>query len=238
MITINLLPHSLRPIKRTPLPHLLSLAFLVLAVGVMAYLYMDGHGAVQSIQYRQAEIAVRLQSLQAVTDEYERLKEEELRLQSKVGVIEEILLDRIIWSEWLSRLIELMPENVWFQRMWVSLREVVREEVVIDPATGQPVRDPRTGRDKVETVRDREYRLNLSGMVKEDDLGNRDVTPLILNTQRDLEFSQVFEHKDARYEDTDFNGAPVRKFTLEYGINSGAGRKQETPETGRPGASS
>lgn len=238
MIKINLLPPQLRPIKRSPLPHLISLVFLALALGAMALVYLNTRDAVSAIENRQAEIASRLQALQAVTDEYKRLEAEEKVLQSKVAVIEEILQDRIIWSEWLSSLIELMPENVWLGRVWVSLREIVREEVVIDPASGQPVRDPRTGRDKVETVREREYRLNLSGYVKEDDQGNRDVTPLILNTQRDPEFSRVFEHKDARYEDTDFNGAPVRKFTLEYGINSGGGKEQSTRGSARGGAAS
>ncbi|HRZ17147.1 MAG TPA: hypothetical protein P5141_06250, partial [Candidatus Hydrogenedentes bacterium] len=44
MIRINLLPHALRPVKRSALPHILSLAVLLLVLAGLVALFMGELG--------------------------------------------------------------------------------------------------------------------------------------------------------------------------------------------------
>ncbi|MBP8129626.1 MAG: hypothetical protein KA184_08580 [Candidatus Hydrogenedentes bacterium] len=223
MIRVNLLPEHLRPVKRTPLPYLASLLVLVLAIAAMGYVFMMMRGRIVDEQDRMANIESDLKKLAAIREDYLRLKEEEKKLQAKVDVIEEILKDRIVWSEQLDRLVTLTPENVWYDRIWVSLEMDQREVVVVDEKTREPVMDPKTNRPKVEIIRTNEHRLHLSGYVKADESMRINVNPLLNNTRSDAQFAAVFPQKNPRFEDTEFNGFPVRRFTMDFGINAGGG---------------
>lgn len=223
MIRVNLLPEHLRPVKRTPLPYLASLFVLVLAIAAMGYIFMMMRGRIVDERDHMANIESELKKLAAIREDYLRLKEEEKKLQAKVDVIEEILKDRIVWSEQLDRLVTLTPENVWYDRIWVSLETDQREVVVVDEKTREPVMDPKTNRPKVEIIRTNEHRLHLSGYVKADEGMRINVNPLLNNTRSDAQFAAVFPQKNPRFEDTEFNGFPVRRFTMDFGINAGGG---------------
>ena len=225
MIHVNLLPPAFRPIKRTPLPHLLSLLVLCAAIAAMAFLFLQVRAQMSATERKLAETEASIQSLRAIIADYEELKKQEVQLRAKVTVIEEILDNRIIWSEWIHRLLELMPDNIWLERVWVSMTETKQEQIVRNEK-GEIEIDPRTKREKTEVVTTREFRLNVHGYAKEDDLGNKDVNPFITNTKSDPEFSSIFHHRQARVADTTFNGRPVREFTLQYSIDPG-GLKQD-----------
>ena len=64
MITVNLLPYELRPVKRTPLPYILSGATLILAISVVAIVFVkniaDIAGATRTLNEHKAELS-RLQ---------------------------------------------------------------------------------------------------------------------------------------------------------------------------------
>jgi hypothetical protein len=194
------------------------LAVLALALVAMVFLFFQVRGQISSTDRELAETEAAIQSLRGIIAEYEQLKREEALLRAKVSVIEEILDNRIIWSEWIHRMLELMPENVWLERVWVSMSENRQEQIVRDEK-GEVVRDPRTGREKTEVVTTREFRLNVQGYAKEDDSGIKDVNPFINNTKSDPEFSAIFNHQLARVADTEYSGRSVRKFTLQYSIN-------------------
>lgn len=223
MIRINLLPKEMRPVKRTPLPHLASVLALVLALLAMGYFFFDMRAKIVAEQDRLANIESELKKLEAIREDYQRLKGEEKKLRAKVDVIEEILKDRIVWSEQLDRLVTLTPENVWYDRIWVSLEVDQREVVVLDEKTREPVIDPKTNRPKVETIKTNEHRLHISGYVKADESMRIDVNPLLNNTRADAQFAAVFPQKNPRFEDTEFNGVDVRRFTMDFGINAGGG---------------
>lgn len=223
MILINLLPHDLRPIKRTPLPHVLSLLVLVASLVAMGFVFLSVRGVMAGEQGRLDKINARLKELEPIREDYKRLKNEEKTLRAKVEVIEAILEARIIWSEQLDRLVTLTPDNVWYERVWVSLEDDTREVVVLDEKTRRPLIDPRTNREKVETIKTKEHRLHISGYAKTDENGRTDITPLLNNLRSDSQFASTFPFKDARYEDTIFSGYPVRKFTSDYRITPGGG---------------
>ncbi|HNR29488.1 MAG TPA: hypothetical protein PKI11_01250 [Candidatus Hydrogenedentes bacterium] len=223
IIKINLLPEGLRPIKRTPLPHLASLLVLALALAAMGYVFMEVRGRVAGEEQRLAAIERELKELEPIREDYKRLKAEEQTLRAKVEVIDEILRDRIVWSEQLDRLVTLTPENVWYDRVWVAMEADQREVVVVDEKTKEPVIDPRTNRPKVEIIKTNEQRLFVSGYVKADENMRFNVNPLLNNTRADTAFAAVFPQRNPRFEDTVFAERPVRRFTLVFGINAGGG---------------
>lgn len=223
MILVNLLPHDLRPIKRTPLPHVLSLLALAGALVAMGIVFLSLQAEKSGKQAQLDKINARLKELEPIREDYKRLKSEEKTLRAKVEVIEAILEARIVWSEQLDRLVKLTPENIWYDRVWVSLEDDTREVVVLDEKTRQPVIDPKTNREKVETIKTKEHRLHISGYAKTDENGGLEITPLLNNLRSDSQFATIFPFKDARYEDTAFGGYPVRKFTSDYRITPGGG---------------
>ena len=89
MITINLLPHHLRPIKRTPLPYLASLALLILALLVMAMLFLNSQSAIRSAQREYKDKEDELAALSDIVEEFNQLSEEKLRLEEKITIIKE-----------------------------------------------------------------------------------------------------------------------------------------------------
>ncbi len=227
MIIVNLLPHALRPVERSPLPHALSIIALAAAVAAMGYLFLDQRQAIASRNDHLTGIQQELQRLEGVIADYERLKDEEQRLQAKVEVIEDILQNRIIWSEVLAHLLELTPDNFWYERIWVSLEEQTLRQVVTDEE-GNTVIDERTQRPEVEIIRTKEHRLNLRGYVKETEEGRYSVSPLILQTQLDPVFADMFPYESLTMDDMEYNGYPVRQFTLQYSIRSGEDGESES----------
>lgn len=235
MILINLLPQEMRPIKRTPLPYLASLCVLALVLLGIAFLYLRGQARLAGEHEKLAEIEAELKTLEAIREDYKRLKAEEERLRAKVKVIQEILQDRIIWSEQLSRLVELTPENVWYDHIWVSLEEEQREVEILDEKTKAPIPDPRTGRNKVEVIKTKEHRLHLSGYAKQDENGVTNLYPLVDNIKADKEFTERFAYRMPQGKDTSFLDQPVRQFTMDFKINPVETEEAAAPVQGASG---
>ncbi len=221
MIVVNLLPQDLRPIKRTPLPHILSLLVLVLAVAGMGALFLLKIGQISSVNQELASTVRSLDELQHIVDEYNALTEKQEQLENKIGVIQEILSDRIIWSEQLHELATLTPENFWYKRIRVTSKTVREERVITDPETGAPVVDPKTK--KVKTIKENVKRpvLELSGYIISNEEGSNQMNPLTFATEEDKEFSATFVLERPQLLVTEYNGIPVNGFVLEYGIEPG-----------------
>ena len=69
MIRINLLPEELRPIKRTPLPYLVSSAVLIGACVLMALMFLSGWATIQSKKAEYAKNEEEFAALKAVVEE-------------------------------------------------------------------------------------------------------------------------------------------------------------------------
>ena len=162
MIIINLLPENLRPIKRTPLPHLLSLLVLFVALGALAFLFVSKTAEIAGKRGELQAAEAELEGLRDIVEEYNALSAKKQQLENKINVIQEILSDRIIWSEQLHKLATLAPENFWYKRIRETSKSVPVEEVVIDAKTGQPELD-KDGRQKVTRRNVRRPLLEISG---------------------------------------------------------------------------
>lgn len=212
MIQINLLPHDLRPVKRTPLPYILSVLLLLLAVAVIATVHLGVVAEVGAQQAQLDENRRRLDALQPIVDEANELTLKKQQLAARIETINEIVSDRIIWSRQLWNLARLAPENVWFSSFLTDTRRVQRE-----------VRE-RNAQGQMETrrINVQEAVFRVSGYVIDGPDGSRTVSPLISAIEADDEFSSVFTHSSTEFGDTVFEGYPVRQFALDFTIGSGA----------------
>ncbi len=222
MIRINLLPHELRPIKHSALPHFVSCLVLFLAIAGMAYIFMTVHGHVAGATDELAAKKTELASLAEQVNKYNELSERKITLEKKAQIIKEILSDRVIWSEHLNQLAKLTPGNIWYKRIRVVWQGFKEQQVKTDPKTGKAVLDPKNQRPMLETKTVQKPVLEISGYVVADEQGERQVSPLLEATTRpDSEFAKVFVLQPPKLEDTEFKGFKVRSFTLNYVIVTG-----------------
>ncbi len=223
MITINLLPHELRPIKHSATPYLASLAFFLAALFLMSSMFVGMQTRIaearDELEARKTEFA----ALQDVVERYNELTEQKKELDVKVKIIKEILGDRIIWSEHLHRLASLTPKNIWYRRIRVTWQSFKEQQIKKDARTGNPVLDPRTRQPQMEMITVQRPVLEISGYVIADEQGERQISPLLdKTTEPGSDFARDFTLLRPRIEDTEYKGFSVRGFTLEYLIEAGA----------------
>jgi len=218
MIRINLLPYDLRPIKRTPLPYILSVAVLILAVLGMGAVFLGQSAKIAQTRADLRQKNKQLEELESVVREHNELVEQQEQLQAKILAIQEILADRMIWSKQLHRLAEITPPNVWYSGMRV-VHKTRSERQVKRNNEGEIVRN-KEGDPQYERVKVKRPFLEISGYVAPDDNNEISVNPLLRSTDEDPEFSQVFDLDTTTFVDTEFNEHRVRKFTFDYLIKT------------------
>ncbi|MFP4172913.1 MAG: PilN domain-containing protein [Candidatus Hydrogenedentota bacterium] len=211
MIKINLLPSHLRPIKRTPVPHVLSVAVLAGAVVYMAISYMTLEGEIAAKADHSAQLESELAELRPYVEEANQLASQKQLLADRIEAIDEIVSDRIIWSRQLHNLARLAPEDFWYSGITVDTRQF-RER--------QTTRDPESGEYEIEEVTVRRPILEVSGYVLREG-GSADVSQLMHAAEQDPEFARMFELEAPTFSDTTFEEYDVRHFTLEFLIQQG-----------------
>ena len=207
MIQINLLPDDLRPVKRTLLPHLLSILVLIVTVG-MIVVYHQGSVMMEerSLRAQRDDNVRRLEQLQPIVDEANELTLKEQQLAARVETINEIVQDRIIWSRQLWNLSRLAPDNIWYSGFETESRRVQQ--------TVHEVREDGTRTERQTTVQIPIFRV--SGYVVDSPEGSRPIGPFLTALATDPEFSEVFDLESPDFRDTDFDGYPVRRFAIDF----------------------
>ncbi len=215
MIKINLLPLEQRPITRTPLPHIISLAILLAVLFFMGQTYLSLNVELKTIEQQVAKQQAALQQLSATVEKYEQLELQKQQLNTMVATIKTILEGRTIWSEHLHQLMALTPDNIWYKRLRLTERRFT-EEVPSLGKDGKPINDPKTGRPKMERKQVTRSILEVSGYAVDDASGMSSTATLAANTTSDLDFSEVFQLYTSQITDTEFDEEPVREFVFEY----------------------
>ncbi len=239
MIHINLLPEEFRPVKKSILPYFLSLIVIILGIILFISIYITLHQKALRLESQKTKLqeeynsSTRLKNeegefitLAGIVDEYRKLDKKKQELEKRVAVIQEILSDRIIWSENLYQLALLTPDNVWYERIRITWQTFPEKVIKRDPKTGKPVLDPRTKEPQTEQKNVKRPILEITGYVINDEHGERQISPLIENTtnpEKAPNFVKQFTLMRPRIEDTEFGGFSVRKFTLEYLIEAKPG---------------
>ncbi len=212
MITINLLPPDLRPVKRTPVPYILS-AFLVAGAVLSCYNVWAGNNAKNSeIDDELTRNNLELESLKESVEKYNQLSEEKKSLASQLDTINEIASDRIIWSQSLYDLSRLALSNMWYSDIEVDTRVTTNTVETIDPKTKKV---------KKEKVKVTQHILTLEGFISPDSDGRVSLGPFTSAAEADPEFSSMFELVSWDFDDTEFGTTVVKKFLLEYLITHG-----------------
>lgn len=214
MIRINLLPYHLRPIKRTPIPYIISGLVLIIALLVMAAMFISKQSVIGEKRRLHAEYTEELATLDVIVKKANELAIQKEQLAEKIKTIDEIVRDRITWSRQLWNLSRLAPENLWFSDISVETKHIRERRTEIDPKTNQL---------KTTDVTIQRSMLKVSGYVIEGPDGSNDVSPFALATEQDPEFSKLFQIETSSLKDMDFEGYSVKSFTLEYRIWSGGG---------------
>lgn len=222
MLKINLLPANLRPVKRTPLPHILSLAVLIMTALYMGQIFFQNLRRSADVEQQIARRRVEMGELSDIVNEHNDLSARKVFLQDKIQIIQTILAGRTIWSEQLHRLTELTPDNIWFRRIRLTQRKFPEERPRLD-RRGAPELDPRTNRPVMHRVQvDRDV-LEVSGYAVGGASGISDTATFAANTTADPQFAALFTLFTSQIIDTEYNGYPVRAFTFEYVISSQTG---------------
>ena len=212
MITINLLPYGLRPVKRTPLPYILSGTATLLTLCVIFLVFLKSAGEIDTATRILNDHKNELDTLKPVVEEYNALAQKKVQLAEQVTTISEIASDRIIWSRQLHNLNRLALENMWYENIDVALKPFTETRTVFNEKNKT-----------YETITERIDRnvLTLTGYVIPGEDGMSSVSPFTLITENDPEFSQMFQLELSTFKDTTFDGINVREFKLEYVIGEG-----------------
>ncbi|HOV72458.1 MAG TPA: hypothetical protein P5318_04330 [Candidatus Hydrogenedentes bacterium] len=222
MITINLLPYHLRPIKRTPLPYILSTLVLVLVLVALSVLWLQGQARISAKNAEFEQHKKELAGLQAIVDEFKRLSEQKTRLADKIQIIQDIVADRIIWSRQLFNISRLTPDNFWYSGIAEKQRTIKENRMVFNE---------QTGKEEMKSVTVPQRVLELKGYVITGADGSNDIYPLTFNMEQDPEFAGLFQLSLPKLVDTEFKGYRVRNFTLEYLVVE---KKEEAASAGEP----
>lgn len=213
MITVNLLPYELRPIKRTPLPYILCTLLLFGALFACFKININDNQAREESETTLRKNQEELASLQPSIDKHNKLAEESEILVMRLRTIKEIASNRIIWSQQLYNLTRLSADkNMWFDSISVKQRPYTATESVYDPETKKSTE---------KTIRKYQPILTLKGYVASGTDGRATISLFMDATDNDAEFSAKFTPESPAFADTEFEGTPVREFTLQYVVSQG-----------------
>ena len=212
MIRVNLLPHHLRPVRRSSIPYLLSGGLFLIALVAMAFMWVKKEREINERERAIAGYQEELDALEPIRRESDELEQLKLALADKIGTIAEITSDRIIWSRQLWSLARLAPPNFWYDGISVETKQY-RER--------QPTYNAQTKKTEMKTVTVTKPILKVEGYVTEAEDGTMDVNPLLIATTMDEEFSELFQLEPPSLKDDEFDGYEVKSFTLEYLILAG-----------------
>jgi hypothetical protein len=90
---------------------------------------------------------------------------------------------------------------------------------VIDAKTGKPKVNEQTKKIEMKTVNITRPILRVSGYVVSSPDGRSDVSPLTDALTTDSEFTSMFVMEPPSFSDDEFEGFPVKKFSLEFQIS-------------------
>lgn len=207
MITINLLPEAMRPVKRTPLPYMITGALGVLALLAMAGAWLLAHQAYAAQQEELRKAQTQLTTFKEIIDSSNKMEQEKKKLEPKVQVICEIASDRVIWSEQLWSLSRLTPDNIWYSGITVDMRSFKEST---------PIEDPKTKEIKLKTISVKKPILEIKGFIVPDKDASTQINPLTWGLENDPAFSKTFRMQPPKLDYADMYGMRVRSFTLEY----------------------
>jgi len=180
---------------------------LIIVLVAMASVYLSTQASIARKRAELEQHKRQLAELEPIRKESDELEALKAKLADKINTIAEITGDRMIWSRQLYNLARLAPKNFWYKSISIEEKQF-REQ--------QPVYDKQAKQTKMQTVTVSKPILKVEGYVTEADDGSKDASLLMRATEADEEFSRMFQLEPPSFKDTEFEGVPVKSFTLEY----------------------
>jgi cell division protein FtsB len=213
MININILPEHLRPIKRSPLPYVVSILFAAVCLLIAGVIFLTTQTRILARNIQKDALENKYKEYELIVKESNDLDEQKKKLRNKIDTIEEIVRDRMIWSRQLWNLVRLAPDNLWYSGFIEDSKEFKSTRIEKDP-------NSKTGGTRQVNVTYRRPILRVSGYVVTTPELTADVNPFATATETDPEFSKMFSLETTALKETLFEDRPVKNFTLEFQIKS------------------
>lgn len=222
MIAVNLLPYHLRPVKRTLLLYILGGLLLVIVLLGIAYKWNGNRSEIKGRQALLAENRQALSDLQETVQKYNSLMEEKIRLGERLETINDIVRDQIIWSRQLWSLNRLAPDNLWYDKIRVQLKNVKERQTFVNPQTNKT---------EVKIITVKKSFFIVEGYVIPGEDGEARISPLMISSSDPREeFATRFQIQQHSLKDTFYDDYPVRHFSIEYLIGQFEQPEVEDPD--------
>ena len=122
-IQLNLIPGRVAPFRLKSLRRIFSitslLAFFLLIIA-MGYIYIDNYYEIEDYQNQLALISKKYDILNKEVFQIMEYKREWDSLQHKISLVSELREKQICWTPKLQALAELIPENIWIDKLSVQ----------------------------------------------------------------------------------------------------------------------
>jgi hypothetical protein len=122
-IQLNLIPGRVAPFRLKSLRRIFSitslLAFFLLIIA-MGYIYIDNYYEIKDCQNQLTLISKKYDILNKEVFQIMEYKREWDSLQHKISLVSELRGKQIWWTPKLQALAELMPENIWIDKLSVQ----------------------------------------------------------------------------------------------------------------------
>jgi Tfp pilus assembly protein PilN len=122
-IQLNLIPGKVAPFRLKSLRRIFSitslLAFFLLIIA-MGYIYIDNYYEIKDYQNQLALISKKYDLLNKEVFQIMEYKREWDSLQHKISLVSELREKQIWWTPKLQALAELIPENIWIDKLSVQ----------------------------------------------------------------------------------------------------------------------
>lgn len=122
-IQLNLIPGRVAPFRVKSLRRILSitslLAFFLLIIA-MGYIYIDNYYEIKDYRNQLALISKKCDILNKEVFQIMEYKREWDSLQLKISLVSELRGKQIWWTPKLQALAELIPENIWIDKLSVQ----------------------------------------------------------------------------------------------------------------------
>jgi len=122
-IQLNLIPGRVAPFRLKSLRRIFSitslLAFFLLIIA-MGYIYIDNYYEIKDYRNQLALISKKYDILNKEVFQIMEYKREWDSLQHKISLVSELREKQIWWTPKLQALAELMPENIWIDKLSVQ----------------------------------------------------------------------------------------------------------------------
>lgn len=122
-IQLNLIPGKVAPFRLKSLRRIFSitslLAFFLLIIA-MGYIYIDNYYEIKDYRNQLALISKKYDILNKEVFQIMEYKREWDSLQHKISLVSELREKQICWTPKLQALAELIPENIWIDKLSVQ----------------------------------------------------------------------------------------------------------------------